>query len=57
VHALRRRRRGGVAAVLAVLLCLLLAHAASAASPTAVGPVYDAEGRLVAHGTTTCLIL
>jgi len=46
VHALRRRR-GGVAAVLAAFLCLLLVHAASAASPTAVGPVYDAEGRLV----------
>ena len=46
MHALRRPLVPGVA-LLAVGLCLVLAQAASAATPTAVGPVYDAEGRLV----------
>jgi hypothetical protein len=33
--------------VFAAGLCLALAHAAGAATPTAVGPVYDPQGRLV----------
>ena len=46
MHALRRPSARAVAALVAGL-CLALAHAAPAATPTAVGPVYDAEGRLV----------
>jgi hypothetical protein len=46
VHSLRRPSARAVAALVAGL-SLALAHAAAAATPTAVGPVYDAEGRLV----------
>ena len=47
VHALRRPLVPGAAAPRRRPLRSSLAQAASAAAPTAVGPVYDAEGRLV----------
>jgi hypothetical protein len=46
VHLLRRPS-ARTAAVLAAALSLVLVHAADGAAPTAVGPVFDAAGRLV----------